>query len=94
VWGILGMIGELVVDATYDEDPVAFPIDASVIDLTKEDRRDRGWTWGNVSWRLPDRVGILVSAQHPEQLLTASRFDPMAWHPYKNKPIPGICFLF
>ena len=35
--GILGTIGNLVVNVTYEEDPVAFPIDALVIDLTKED---------------------------------------------------------
>jgi transposase len=34
---ISGTIGNLVVDGTYQEDPVAFPIDALVIDLTKED---------------------------------------------------------
>jgi transposase len=35
--GISGTIGNLVVDGTYQEDPVAFPIEALVIDLTKED---------------------------------------------------------
>jgi transposase len=35
--GISGTIGNLVVDGTYKEDPVAFPIDTLVIDLTKED---------------------------------------------------------
>jgi hypothetical protein len=34
--GISGTIGNLVVNGTYEEDPVAFPIYALVIDLTKE----------------------------------------------------------
>jgi hypothetical protein len=34
---ISGTIGNLVVDETYQEAPIAFPIDALVIDLTKED---------------------------------------------------------
>jgi hypothetical protein len=34
---LLGRNGELVVGATYEEDPVAFPINALVIDLTTED---------------------------------------------------------
>jgi hypothetical protein len=35
--GISGTIGNLVVDETYEENLVAFPIDALVIDLTKEE---------------------------------------------------------
>jgi hypothetical protein len=35
--GISGTIGNLVVDGTYNEDLIAFPIDTLVIDLTKED---------------------------------------------------------
>jgi hypothetical protein len=34
--GISGTIGNLVVDGTYEEELVAFPIDALVVDLTKE----------------------------------------------------------
>jgi hypothetical protein len=34
-YGISGTIRDLDVDATYEEDSVAFPIDALVIDLTK-----------------------------------------------------------
>jgi Kef-type K+ transport system membrane component KefB len=35
--GVLGVIGELILGATYKEDLVAFPIDALVTDLTTED---------------------------------------------------------
>jgi hypothetical protein len=34
--GISGTIGNLVVDGTYQEDPVEFPIDTLLIDFTKE----------------------------------------------------------
>jgi hypothetical protein len=38
--GISGKIGELVVDVNYEEDPIAFLVDESAIDLTTEDGRE------------------------------------------------------